>query len=95
MQDPGSKLQCRTMTYSLLASGIKKLATDLCGGRSVFFLEGGYNLESLSDSVAESFRAFIGEPSNSTELDIRHFTFQEPLYGLSQAVKKIKQLHNL
>ena len=79
----------------MLASGIKKLAKDLCGGRCVFFLEGGYNLESLSDSVAESFRAFIGEPSNSTELDIRHFTIQEPLHRLSQAIPKIQQLHNL
>ncbi|GKA15969.1 histone deacetylase 14 [Tanacetum coccineum] len=96
VQDRSSDLQWRTRTYNLLASGIKELAMELRGGRCVFFLEGGGdNLESLSDSVAESFRAFIGEPSNSVELDIRHFVIQEPLYSLMPAILKIRELHHL
>ncbi|PWA37539.1 histone deacetylase 14 [Artemisia annua] len=95
VQDPRSKLQFMTLTYYMLASGIKKLAKDLCGGRCVFFLEGGYNLESLSNSVAESFRAIIGEPYNSAEYDSSHFVIMEPYLGARQVVEKIKQLHSL
>ncbi|GJR17388.1 histone deacetylase 14 [Tanacetum coccineum] len=95
VQDPRSKLQFKTRTYNMLASGIKKLAKDLCGGRCVFFLEGGYNLESLLNSVAESFRAFIEESSNAAEYDYRHFYIMEPFLGVDQAIQKIKQLHSL
>nr|GEX27048.1 beta-xylosidase/alpha-L-arabinofuranosidase 2 [Tanacetum cinerariifolium] len=95
VQDPRSKLQFKTATYNMLASGIKKLAKDLCGGRCVFFLEGGYNLESLSNSVAESFRAFIEEPSNSPEYDYPHFYIMEPFLGVDQAIRKIKHQSNI
>nr|GEY68477.1 histone deacetylase 14 isoform X2 [Tanacetum cinerariifolium]GEZ36121.1 histone deacetylase 14 isoform X2 [Tanacetum cinerariifolium] len=67
--DPLAGFQFTTGTYYMLASSIKQLAKDLCGGRCVFFLEGGYNLKSLSKSVVETFRAFIDEPSIAAELD--------------------------
>uniref|UniRef100_A0A2K1ZSE7 Histone deacetylase domain-containing protein n=1 Tax=Populus trichocarpa TaxID=3694 RepID=A0A2K1ZSE7_POPTR len=41
----------------------------ICGGRCVFFLEGGYNLDSVSYSVAGYFHAFIGEKSLASEFD--------------------------
>ena len=52
-----------------MCASIKKLAKDLCCGRWVFFLEVGHNLDSLSNSAANSFRDVIGEPSTSTKLD--------------------------
>ncbi|CAN6475994.1 unnamed protein product [Victoria cruziana] len=36
-----ASLQFTTSTYYMLASNIKQLAEELCGGRCVFFLEGG------------------------------------------------------
>ena len=33
------------------------------GGRCVFLLEGGYDLKGLGESVAETFRALLGQPS--------------------------------
>lgn len=33
------------------------------GGRCVFLLEGGYDLKGLGESVAETFRAVLGQPS--------------------------------
>ncbi|KAJ0735380.1 putative histone deacetylase [Helianthus annuus] len=39
--DPLANFQFTTGTYYILASNIKKLAKELCGGRCVFFLEGG------------------------------------------------------
>ena len=54
--DPLASLQFTTGAYYMLASNIKQLVKDVCGGRCVFFLEGGYNLKSLSYSVADSFQ---------------------------------------
>lgn len=78
----------------MLASNIKQLAKDLCGGRCVFFLEGGYNLSSLSNSVAESFRAFLGERSLAAELDDPSYLHEEPLKKVKQIIEKVKHIHS-
>nr|GMD49602.1 histone deacetylase 14 isoform X2 [Ipomoea batatas] len=95
MLDPLAHLQFTTGTYYMLASNIKQLAKDLCGGRCVFFLEGGYNLDSLSHSVADSFRAFLGEPSLATMVDDLSFLYEEPSTKIKQAIQKIKHIHSL
>lgn len=79
----------------MLAASIKQLAKDLCGGRCVFFLEGGYNLDSLSYSVADSFRAFLGEPSLAPEFDNPSILYEEPSTKIKQAVQRVKFLHSL
>ena len=93
--DPLASLQFTTGTYYMLASNIKQLAKDLCGGRCVFFLEGGYNLSSLSYSVADSFRAFLGEPSWASEFDDPAILYEEPSTKVKQAIQKVKHLHSL
>jgi len=79
----------------MLASNIKQLARDLCGGRCVFFLEGGYNLSSLSYSVVDSFRAFLGEPSLATKFDNPAILYEEPLAKVKQAIQRVKHIHSL
>lgn len=93
--DPLASLQFTTGTYYMLAANIKQLAKDLCGGRCVFFLEGGYNLDSLSYSVADSFRAFLGEPSLAPEFDNPSILYEEPSTKIKQAVQRVKFLHSL
>ncbi|WCJ28818.1 histone deacetylase 14 [Euphorbia peplus] len=93
--DPLASLQFTTGTYYMLASNIKQLAKDLCGGRCVFFLEGGYNLDSLSYSVADSFRAFVGERSLATEFDNPAILYEEPMTRVNQAIQRIKAIHSL
>ncbi|XP_050141741.1 histone deacetylase 14, chloroplastic isoform X3 [Malus sylvestris] len=93
--DPLASLQFTTGTYYMLASNIQQLAKDVCGGRCVFFLEGGYNLESLSYSVADSFRAFLGEPSLASEFDNPAFLHEEPSTRVRQAIQRVKQIHSL
>lgn len=93
--DPLANLQFTTGTYYMLSSNIKQLAKDLCGGRCVFFLEGGYNLDSLSNSVADSFRAFIGEPSMALVLDDPAILYEEPSSKVKQAIQRIKHIHSL
>ncbi|XP_057975542.1 histone deacetylase 14, chloroplastic isoform X2 [Malania oleifera] len=93
--DPLASLQFTTGTYYMLASNIKRLAKDLCGGRCVFFLEGGYNLKSLSYSVADSFRAFLGEKSLASKFDDPAILYEEPSSKLKQAVQRVKHIHSL
>lgn len=93
--DPLASLQYTTGTYYMLASSIKQLAKDLCGGRCVFFLEGGYNLSSLSYSVADSFRAFLGEPSLAADFDNPTILYEEPSNKVKWAIQKIKHIHSL
>lgn len=93
--DPLANLQYTTGTYYMLASSIKQLARDLCGGRCVFFLEGGYNLKSLSYSVADTFRALLGDRSLASEFDDPNILYEEPSTKVKQAIQRIKHIHSL
>ncbi|KAF3440608.1 hypothetical protein FNV43_RR18892 [Rhamnella rubrinervis] len=93
--DPLGSLQFTTGTYYFLASNIQQLAKDLCGGRCVFFLEGGYNLQSLSHSIADSFHAFLGDPSLASKFDNPGILYEEPLKRVWEAIKRVKSIHSL
>ncbi|KAG2615181.1 hypothetical protein PVAP13_3NG072600 [Panicum virgatum] len=93
--DPLAGLQSTTGTFYMLASSIKQLAKELCGGRCVFFLEGGYNLQSLSSSVADTFRAFLDEPSLAAQFDDPAMLFEEPTRKIKEAIEKAKGIHSL
>jgi acetoin utilization deacetylase AcuC-like enzyme len=62
-RDPLAGLHYRTGTYHRLSERLKALADAVCGGKCVFLLEGGYDLTGLSEGVADSFRALLGETS--------------------------------
>ncbi|CAH2077030.1 unnamed protein product [Thlaspi arvense] len=93
--DPLANLQFTTGTYYSLAKDIKRLAKEVCGGRCVFFLEGGYNLESLSSSVADSFRALLGEESLASEFDNPAYLYDEPMRKVRAAIDRAKSIHCL
>jgi acetoin utilization deacetylase AcuC-like enzyme len=59
-QDPLAQLQITTQGFSQLAKNLVSLADELCAGRTLFVLEGGYNPESLFESVQASLAAMIG-----------------------------------
>ncbi|XP_038694582.1 histone deacetylase 14-like isoform X2 [Tripterygium wilfordii] len=93
--DPLASLEFTTGTHYMLASTMKRLANELCGGRCVFFLEGGYNLDSLSYSVANSFHGFLGEPSLASKFDDPSILYEEPSAKVKQAIQKAKHIHSL
>ncbi|KAK8449958.1 hypothetical protein SEVIR_7G292100v4 [Setaria viridis] len=93
--DPLAGLQFTTGTFYMLASSIKQLAKELCGGRCIFFLEGGYNLQTLSSSVANTFRAFLDEPSLAAQLDDPAMLYEEPTRKIKEAIAKAKGIHSL
>ena len=48
--------------YAGLIASLKALAEELCEGRIVVALEGGYNLTALSWSIRNSIEALLGDP---------------------------------
>lgn len=56
-KDPLGGFNLKTEDFATLTSIVCRLAEQYSGGRVVSFLEGGYNLESLADSVCAHVRA--------------------------------------
>ena len=66
--DPMARLEVTTGGYRELAQLIKAWAIEHCGGRTVWALEGGYNLRALGESVVACLEVLI---DGATEGDQR------------------------
>ncbi|HXA27144.1 MAG TPA: histone deacetylase [Candidatus Angelobacter sp.] len=55
--DPLAELRLSTDTYAQVASRLAAIAGELCGGRTVWVLEGGYDLDALAASVGATLTA--------------------------------------
>jgi acetoin utilization deacetylase AcuC-like enzyme len=55
--DPLAGLRLSTDTYAQVASRLASLAGELCGGRTVWVLEGGYDLDALAASVSATLQS--------------------------------------
>ncbi|CAG9460767.1 unnamed protein product [Pedinophyceae sp. YPF-701] len=91
--DPLAGLQFTHGTYHYLTKQIRALAERLCGGRVVFLLEGGYNLEALAGSVSGSFAALLGgeEPDDPGSDAL----YEEPETRWRKAVSDVRAIHEL
>jgi acetoin utilization deacetylase AcuC-like enzyme len=58
--DPLSLMQLSAEGFGALTSSLKELADEVCRGRIVMTLEGGYDLDALSDSFAAALGALTG-----------------------------------
>ena len=58
--DPLAQLEMSTEGYRRLTAHLAALADELCDGRLVATLEGGYELGSLTESVAATLESFAG-----------------------------------
>jgi acetoin utilization deacetylase AcuC-like enzyme len=58
--DPLGMMSLSTTGFGYLTSVLKELADELCEGRLVFTLEGGYDLQALSNSVAATLQTLLG-----------------------------------
>ena len=93
-RDPLAGLNYRTGTYHRLAARCKELADRMCGGRCVFLLEGGYDLIGLSEGVADSFRALLGDESGEGAGAIAGLT-EEPEEKVRRVLAEAKAVHQL
>lgn len=66
--DPMGFMNLTTQAYGLLTAKTKQLAEEVCKGKLVLFLEGGYNPFFLAKNVMECVRVLVGE-SISNDLE--------------------------
>ncbi|MBC8264075.1 MAG: histone deacetylase [Anaerolineales bacterium] len=89
--DPLAAMQLSITGYTHLARRLKAMADQLCQGRLVFTLEGGYELEVLAYAVLNTFHVLLGDeeihdplgPARRSERDV------------SDLLDQLKGLHRL
>lgn len=90
--DPLASMQLSIEGYAVLVNTLMRLAGELCGGRIVFTLEGGYDLEVLAHAVLNTLRQLSG----------RSDTLDDPLgpcpwdeRDASALLAQVRQVHGL
>lgn len=90
-RDPLANINLSLTGYDWLCRNLIKLAGELCGGRIVFTLEGGYNLDVLAAGVGNTFRALLLDP----ECDDKIGPSLQPEPDVSGLLAQLKQIHKL
>jgi acetoin utilization deacetylase AcuC-like enzyme len=84
------RLSCRG--YAAMVASLRELAGELCEGRLVLALEGGYDLTALSWSVRNSIEALLGGAPTPDPVGLPGVGLAPDIAPLVQAVR---QLHGL
>ena len=99
--DPLAAMQLSITGYADLTRTLKAMADQLCQGRLVFTLEGGYQLEVLSYAVLNTFRVLLGDGITRDGVT-RDEEIEDPLgparrseQDVSDLVDQLKGLHRL
>ena len=92
--DPFQLLQMRSSTYYEVAKQLRQLADELCAGRLLFLLEGGYDADALGESVAETWAALVGLPSVEGAKEVV-LPQPEPVEEVHALIHRLKQIHTL
>ena len=91
---PLAEMRLTAAAYAAMTDRIVRLAEECCGGKAVFCLEGGYNLEALARSAAVTFEVLLGE---STVAEIAaepvEYVFGSP--DISGLIAELKRIHRL
>jgi acetoin utilization deacetylase AcuC-like enzyme len=88
----GAFMRLSCAGYAGLVAGLRDLAAELCGGRIVVALEGGYDLTALSWSVRNSLEALLGEPLTADPVGPAPASTAP---DLTELVSAVKALHGL
>jgi len=87
-------MQLSITGFAQITGIIKQLADELCDGRLVFSLEGGYNLTALSASVRATFEVLLGKEDIEDKLGQLPLEVKVPnITGLMQLIKGIHGIH--
>ncbi|MFC2017028.1 histone deacetylase [Chloroflexota bacterium] len=86
-------MQVSVTGFAQMVKIIKGLADELCSGRLVFSLEGGYHLQALPHSVKATFDVLLGNTSIEDPLGQSPHRFTT--LSLVPLIGEIKKVHNL
>ena len=79
--------------FAQMARILKELAAELCQGRLVFALEGGYNLRVVASSIKATFDVLLGNPGIDDPLGKASATTKPG--GFDGHIEAIKRIHHL
>ncbi len=91
--DELAMMQVTITGFAQIVKVITGLATELCGGRLVLSLEGGYNLTALSSSVRATFDVLVGNADIFDKLGKSPFGVEAP--DITSLIEEVKEIHNL
>ncbi|MBI4317537.1 MAG: histone deacetylase [Chloroflexi bacterium] len=90
--DPLAMMQLTVTGFGTLAGVLKSLAAELCGGKIVACLEGGYHLRALAYSVVATLSVFMGHDFDDP-LGSGHRSRAEP--DIDALLTTIRRIHKL
>ena len=92
-KDPLSMMQVTVTGFARMAGILNELAAELCQGRLVFTLEGGYNTEALAYSVKATLEALPGK----LEIDdpLGKPAYQREALRIEEVKRKVRKLHRI
>lgn len=90
-EDPLAHIGLTLTGYDWLCRALIDLAGEICHGRIVFVLEGGYNLRVLAPGVGNTFRALLG--MNDLEDLVGESPYKEP--DVTHLIAQLKRIHQL
>ena len=90
-QDPLAMMMLSLSGYALMAQELVSMAQELCEGRVVFALEGGYHLDVLAHGVLNTLYALLGDDIVSDPLGAAPAGER----SVDNVVERLKDLHDL
>jgi acetoin utilization deacetylase AcuC-like enzyme len=91
--DEQSNMRLTLDGYYYITRVIKQLADELCGGRCVYCLEGGYNLKVLTCAINFTFNLWLGDKYNDDPLGPPPHDI-EP-HGVNEIIAEVKKRHGI
>jgi acetoin utilization deacetylase AcuC-like enzyme len=89
--DPLAQMSLSLTGYAWLGQELVAMANQLCKGRIVWTLEGGYQLDVLAYGVLNSFRAMLGESTIADPLGPSPYP-ERPVDAL---ITRLKEIHTV
>lgn len=90
-EDPLSSIQLSLAGYNVICRALMKAAEEICQGRIIFCLEGGYNLEVLGPGTGNIVRGLTGDETYDDPLS----RYEEREGTIDDLIGFIKDTHKL
>jgi acetoin utilization deacetylase AcuC-like enzyme len=89
--DPLAQMDLSLTGYAWLQQELVRMAGQLCDGRIVFTLEGGYELDVLACGVLNCFYCLLGEDTIADPIGPSH----HPERPVDALIARLKKVHGL
>lgn len=89
--DPLASMRLSLHGYTHLCRELKAMAEELCGGKIVFVMEGGYDLKAISHGMRNIAHVLLGEDEISDPYG--NDAFDEP--EVADIIERVQSIHDL